>query len=568
MTITINGAEDAPVIGGVSSGAVAEDGALTTSGTLSITDVDTNDNPISFPDEAATAGDNGYGSFELIGGTWTYTLDNANAAVQALDVGETLTDTHTFTASDGSTQLVTVTINGAEDAPVVSGTFTGAVNEGNVGDAPVTASGTISISDIDASDNPGFADTTVAGIFGSLSLTAGTWTYTLDQAAVQHLNAGDTASDVITLTASDGTTQAITVDTNGTNDAPVVGPGQSFTLSEDAPVGNAVGSVTATDPDSASALQNWQIVSGNSAGVFQINPGTGQITVADNTNLDYETTDTYVLQVQVSDGTVTSTAAHVTIQISDVSEGTAANNTPPVITVEVEPVPRPEPIQATEVTGPSPDGESAQVTEDTSDTDKNTESLATSGSGTAQPNTVSAEPTPAEGPTQAQPATDELPARGNKQHAEQPRYLDGLKVLIGLKTGENPAAAEILNQTTLSPMVQSLLSSEAFWNALDTVSEDLEEVEMNLSRYKHGQVEMVSTLAASLTAGFVAWTLKGGSLLANMMASAQLWMRFDPLPILSTDPSKLRPAPTPGSEKEPEAERLFSEETTRKPTGI
>ena len=56
-----------------------------------------------------------------------------HAAVQALDVGETLTDTHTFTASDGSTQVVTVTINGTDDAPVVSGTVTGNLNEGDLG---------------------------------------------------------------------------------------------------------------------------------------------------------------------------------------------------------------------------------------------------------------------------------------------------------------------------------------------------------------------------------------------------------------------------------------------------
>ena len=37
---------------------------------------------------------------------------------------------------------------------MISGTFTGIVAEGDVGDAPVTASGTISISDVDDADNP------------------------------------------------------------------------------------------------------------------------------------------------------------------------------------------------------------------------------------------------------------------------------------------------------------------------------------------------------------------------------------------------------------------------------
>jgi VCBS repeat-containing protein len=116
VTITINGAEDAPVIGGSFTGTVAEDGAATATGALSITDTDTGDNPVGFPDETATAGDNGYGNFVLTGGTWTYSLNNAHGAVQALGAGQTLTDTHTFTASDGSTQVVTITINGADES--------------------------------------------------------------------------------------------------------------------------------------------------------------------------------------------------------------------------------------------------------------------------------------------------------------------------------------------------------------------------------------------------------------------------------------------------------------------
>ncbi len=116
VTVTINGSEDAPVIGGVMAGAVVEDGILVANGTLSITDVDTSDNPVSFPDEASVPGDNGYGDFQLAGGSWSYTLNNGHAAVQALGAGGSLADTHTFTASDGSTQLVSITIAGAAEA--------------------------------------------------------------------------------------------------------------------------------------------------------------------------------------------------------------------------------------------------------------------------------------------------------------------------------------------------------------------------------------------------------------------------------------------------------------------
>ena len=121
-----------------------------------------------------------------------------------------------------------ITITGTDDAPVVAGTFTGAVTEGNEGDAAVTATGTISISDVDADDSPAFADTTspVQGTYGSLTLVDGAWTYTLDQSKVQDLDGAkdgqpaDQVTDTITLTADDGTTQNIVITITGTDDVP------------------------------------------------------------------------------------------------------------------------------------------------------------------------------------------------------------------------------------------------------------------------------------------------------------------------------------------------------------
>ena len=86
---------------------------------------------------------------------------------------------------------------------VITGTFTGAVNEGDLGDV-TTATGTISISDVDDDDSPTIADvgpTVGDNGFGSFELVGGTWTYTLDQSAVQNLDAGDIVNDTITYTA-------------------------------------------------------------------------------------------------------------------------------------------------------------------------------------------------------------------------------------------------------------------------------------------------------------------------------------------------------------------------------
>ena len=247
ITITVNGTEDAPVVAGTFTGTVAEGDigdVVTATGTLSISDVDAGDNP-TFAD---TTVNGAYGSLALVGGNWTYTLDQATA--QSLDDGDIVTDTLTLTASDGTVQNITITVNGTEDAPVVAGTFTGTVAEGDIGDV-VTATGTLSISDVDAGDNPSFADTTVNGAYGSLALVGGNWTYTLDQATAQSLDDGDTVTDTLTLTASDGTVQNITITVNGTEDAPVVAGTFTGTVAEGdiGDVVTATGTLAISDVD-------------------------------------------------------------------------------------------------------------------------------------------------------------------------------------------------------------------------------------------------------------------------------------------------------------------------------
>ena len=104
-------------------------GTPTATGDLTATDVDNPANTFTAV-SSPTASDSGYGTYTLTAaGVWTYTLDNSNGAVQALNVGETLTDTFTVTTSTAPQQVVTITINGANDAAVITGATTGAVTE-------------------------------------------------------------------------------------------------------------------------------------------------------------------------------------------------------------------------------------------------------------------------------------------------------------------------------------------------------------------------------------------------------------------------------------------------------
>ncbi|PCK04095.1 MAG: hypothetical protein COA42_19555, partial [Alteromonadaceae bacterium] len=244
ITVTINGTDDASVVAGTHTDSANEGNigdTVTASGALSISDVDGDDSP-AFNDAGSTVGDNAYGSFVLIGGSWTYTIDQT--AVQSLDAGDSVNDTITYTATDGSAQQITVTISGTDDASVVAGTHTDSANEGNLGDT-VTATGTLSISDVDGDDSPVFNDvgpTVGDNVYGSFVLSGGSWVYTIDQTAVQNLDAGDSVNDTITYTATDGTAQQITVTINGTDDASVV----AGTHTDSANEGNIGDTVTAS----------------------------------------------------------------------------------------------------------------------------------------------------------------------------------------------------------------------------------------------------------------------------------------------------------------------------------
>ena len=148
ITITITGTNDAAVIGGGDTGGVIEDGGATeaVSGALSISDVDTGEELFTAGAAAGT-----YGSLIIdANGNWTYTLDNANAAVQALPLSATLNDTVTVTAIDGTTHDIIITITGTNDAAVIAGVDTGGVTED--GGVAEVISGTLTISDIDTGE--------------------------------------------------------------------------------------------------------------------------------------------------------------------------------------------------------------------------------------------------------------------------------------------------------------------------------------------------------------------------------------------------------------------------------
>ncbi|MDQ3955843.1 MAG: Ig-like domain-containing protein [Actinomycetota bacterium] len=95
----------------------------------------------------------------------------------------------------------------------------------------------------------------------------------------------------------------------------------TFSLAENSATGTAVGTATFTDDDTGQG-HTFSITDGNTNGAFAIDPLTGAITVADQADVDYETTPSFALTVTVADdgSPLKSDSETVTIDLSNVNE--------------------------------------------------------------------------------------------------------------------------------------------------------------------------------------------------------------------------------------------------------
>lgn len=224
------------LLGAIGGIAGPGDTTLTDSGTLDFTDADLSDGH-TVSTEAAGTGylgtftayisdpSTGDGSGEI---TWDFEVDNS--ALVSLGEGESLVQTYNVTVTDengdSTTETVTVTLEGTNEAPEASGVgTTGSVTEDS--GAGQIAAGTVEATDVDATNELVWSGDAV-GSYGSVTVDDdGNWEYTLDNdnAAVQALNAdSDPLQDTFTLTVSDGfttTAEEITLTINGA-DEPVV----------------------------------------------------------------------------------------------------------------------------------------------------------------------------------------------------------------------------------------------------------------------------------------------------------------------------------------------------------
>ncbi|MGY4406904.1 VCBS domain-containing protein [Bradyrhizobium sp. USDA 3315] len=339
-TITVSATEDNAVTeaGGVAN---ATAGDPTASGQLTVHDVDSGEDHFQTP--ASLAGTYGTYTFNPTTGAWTYTLDQSLA--DPLTAGQVVHDHLIVTSLDGTaTHDIDVTITGSNDNATitVSATEDNAVTEaGGVANATAgdpTASGQLTVHDVDSGEDHFQTPASLAGTYGTYTFnpTTGAWTYTLDQSLADPLTAGQVVHDHLIVTSLDGTaTHDIDVTITGSNDNATVTAGtQSIQLVEAGvgTAGTALASITLTkgDPDTGdTAVYDGAALTGNgwstsNAGATYTKTGTyGTATLTAATGvvsyaLDNSDPDTNALAqgASVSD--------NFTVYVKDGSTGTAS----------------------------------------------------------------------------------------------------------------------------------------------------------------------------------------------------------------------------------------------------
>ena len=204
VVITITGTNDAPVLTGAQpalAGNLTEGVAQVITGQVTANDPDLGD-VLTF----TTNGNGTYGSLAMnpTTGVWSYAAAHNSAAVNALGAGQVVSDSFAVTVSDGHGGSVlrnlVFRITGTNDAPIVTGTTTGAVSG-----TQTNASGALSISD--AEGNATTITIPQGPTYGSFAIDAnGAWTYALNTGSAAYLGLalGSVVTDTATVQVSDG----------------------------------------------------------------------------------------------------------------------------------------------------------------------------------------------------------------------------------------------------------------------------------------------------------------------------------------------------------------------------
>ncbi len=163
-----------------------------------------------------------------------------------------------------------------------------------------------------------------------LNATTGVLAGTPTNADVGTLSIVVTATDNTNLTAM---SNPFTVTVSDINDAPSIA-NQSFSVDADATAGTSLGTIVASDPDTADTL-TFAVTGGTGTNDFVVNPATGQITVASGAMLVDQSVLTLVVEVTDSGTPQLSASATMTISVGAQPPSLVNDNAGPVDDTEI-----------------------------------------------------------------------------------------------------------------------------------------------------------------------------------------------------------------------------------------
>lgn len=263
---------------------------------------------------------NGLGGFAIGSASGEVTV--ANQGVLDFELRQQFLLTVQVSDGNGGNVNATITINltDVDDTPNTDPVINNQSFSLDENSASGTFVGTVLASDAD-DDNLTFS-ITAGNELGGFSLDASTGDLTVDDASVIDFETNPDFSLNVQVDDGNGGQASATVtinlnDLDDQNSNPQIS-NQSFSLDENSPTGTLVGTIQASDPDEDNL--SFTIVSGNNAGGFALNSGTGDLTVADESIMDFETTQSFSLRVEVRDGNGGSAQASITVNLNDLDD--------------------------------------------------------------------------------------------------------------------------------------------------------------------------------------------------------------------------------------------------------
>lgn len=234
IIVTIEGSNDAPTASAIVAPDTNEDAGVVGIDLLSsASDVDASDD-LDVDNVTVSSSDGRTVIYSVDAETGAFSFDAGQ--FNDLAVGESATVTVAYDVIDGNGGSVAntaeIVVEGRNDAPVVNvgGSQTAGTVDEDGEDAPITASGQLSASDVDTSDTLSWSVSGSGnGTYGQFVVDQnGNWTYTLNNASpeVQALEQGDSFDEVFSVVVTDnnGATDTIdvTVTVTGSDDNAIV----------------------------------------------------------------------------------------------------------------------------------------------------------------------------------------------------------------------------------------------------------------------------------------------------------------------------------------------------------